>query len=255
MGSAWNADSLISFTSDSVGKFRRNYLKQAVFEVRFPTLFELAERKPPQAFVSALRKDYPHLELNNEFTLGINAQSGADNVHILRSSKLQWVVSLKQSSLSLETSKYTSYKELRERAEKLIDAANKVIDSDFFTRIGLRFVNVIETAPNDVLEDWVNPLLVGPIVSGKIFSGVNELAGRIQVLADDGGCLLQHGLRHKNSSTDAVLPNYVVDIDSFRTDIEVAQSLPALDAMHAQSFLVFDWTLGTKARSFLSSSR
>lgn len=254
MDPTWAADSLVTFKSENVDKFKRNFLKQAVCELRFPTLLELAGPKPPASLVTALRKEYPLLELSNEVTLNMGAQTGADNVHIFRSSKGTWSVTLKQNAIALETTKYTEYAEMRERVSRVVTAAKQIIDSDFFTRVGLRYVNVVETSGTHGLEEWVNAALVGPIVGGTTFKSVTELAGKFHLASEDGGCLLQHGLRHKTPPKSEELPDYVLDIDSYRTDIRVEDGMAALDTMHSQSFALFDWSLGERARAHLKSS-
>lgn len=253
MNSKWNADDLVSVRSENLDRYKRNFLKQAVCELRFPTLMELGDPKPPVALVAALRKEYPHLELANEVTIEIGGGSpGSNNTHIFRSGKLTWTVSLKQSALSIETTAYTGFPTLKERVLRVVGAASKIIDSDFFTRVGLRYINVIDSG-EDPTDGWVNADLVQPLLSRQ-FSGVHEYAGRMQLVADDGGCLLQHGVRLKQPQRDgkAGVPEYVLDIDSFRNEVAVTDIELALDTMHAQVFDVFDWAIGSKAREYLS---
>jgi len=249
----WNADSLVAIRSKNVDQYKRNFLHQAVCELRFPTLMELGEPRPPADLVKALRKEYPYLELANEVSLGIGANSSNNtHTHIFRSTKLTWTVSLKQSSLSVETTAYTDYAHMKERVLRIVEAASKIIDSDFFTRIGLRYINIIDSSNNPVLG-WVNPELVGPLLSGH-FKGIHEYAGKLQLAADDGGCLLQHGivLKQKQAAGETI-PQYLLDIDVFRNEIQLSNTGEALDAMHAQAFDVFDWAIGTKAREYLST--
>ncbi|OAI23790.1 MULTISPECIES: TIGR04255 family protein [Methylomonas] len=253
MAPNWNADSLVNIRSKNVDQYKRNFLHQAVCELRFPTLMELGEPRPPAALVKALRKEYPHLELANEVSLGIGVNSSNNtHTHIFRSTKLTWTVSVKQSSLSVETIAYSDYAHMRERVLRIVEAASKIIDSDFFTRIGLRYINIIDSDTNPVLG-WVNPELVGPLLSGN-FRGIHEYAGKLQLTADDGGCLLQHGivLKQKQAAGETI-PQYLLDIDVFRNEIQLSNTGEALDAMHAQVFDVFDWALGPKAREHLSS--
>lgn len=251
MSLTWEADSLVNLRSDNVDRYKRNFLRQAVCEFRFPTLMEIGEQRPPADFVSALRKEYPHLELGNEVTLGIDGGSnGFNNSHILRSAKLTWTVSLKQSAVSLETTAYTNYAQLRERVLRVVAAASKVIDSDFFTRVGLRYINVIDT-DEDPANGWVNPELVGPILSGH-FEGIKEYGGKLQLMAEDGGCLLQHGVRFQEQHGGS-MPKYMLDIDSFRNEVPIDSAADALDAMHSQAFDMFDWAIGAKAREQLSA--
>lgn len=242
--------------SHNLDRYRHNFLRQVVCELRFPTLLELGAQRPPAAFVSALRKEYPHLELGNEVALIIGGAStgGPAYAHIFRSSKQTWTVSLKQSTVTIETIAYTTYAQLKERVGRVVEAAAKVIDSDFFTRIGLRYVNVIN-AHNDPVRGWVNPELVQPLLSG-VFGGVHEYAGRLHLAATDGGCLLQHGIQLKKPQPgEEAVPDYVLDIDAFRNDVPIGDVASALDAMHRQAFDVFDWCLGQEARQHLSSEK
>jgi uncharacterized protein (TIGR04255 family) len=252
MSTIWNADGLVPTRSENIDRYKLNFLKQAVCELRFPTLMELGDSRPPAAMVAALRKEYPHLELANQVTIGVGASAGTSNAHIFRSSKLNWTISLNQSSLSIETTAYPGFPQMRERILRVVDAAAKIIDSDFFTRIGLRYIDVIDV-DEDPTDGWVNPALVQPILSRQ-FTGIQEYAGRLQLLADDGGCLLQHGIRIKQPTRDgkATPPEYLLDIDSYRNDVGLSDTAEALDAMHSQAFDIFDWSLGEKAKNYLS---
>lgn len=251
----WEADTLVAASSANVDRYKRNFLRQAVCEFRFPTLMELGEPRPPASLVTALRKEYPHLELANEVTLGFGGgTSGSNNAHIFRSAKLTWTVTLKQSVLTIETTAYTNYAHMKERVLHVVDAASKIIDSDFFTRVGLRYINVIDSG-TDPTDGWINPVLVAPIRSGD-FLGVQEYAGKLQLGAPDGGCLLQHGIRLKPPhSGEAVPPEYVLDIDTFRNEVKLSDIGAVLDAMHTQEFNFFDWSIGPKAREYLSADR
>jgi uncharacterized protein (TIGR04255 family) len=252
MSARWKAEDLVLTRSQNVDRFKRNFLKQAVCELRFPTLMELGEQRPPSSFVKALRKDYPHLELNNEVTFGIGGgNAGSSNIHIFRSSKMNWSVSLKQNALSIETTSYSGFDNLRERILQIIDAAEIIIDSDFFTRIGLRYINVVKSGDEEVTK-WINPLLTNPITS-ESFRGINEFSGRIQLMAEDGGCLLQHGIQLNNPTPDTPpKPDYLIDIDTYRSEVSLSNTATSIDIMHRQAFDIFDWTLTDRARDFLS---
>ncbi|MEX5629029.1 TIGR04255 family protein [Pseudomonas marginalis] len=253
MSARWKADELVRTRSDNQNRFKRNFLKQAVCELRFPTLIELGEQRPPSSFVKALRKDYPILEMNNEFTLGLGStNAGSSNIHIFRSAKSNWNISLKENAITIETTTYSGFGNLRERVLQVIDAAGKIIDSDFFTRIGLRYINILKN-PDEEITDWVNPLLTSPITS-KQFIGINDFGGRMQLLAEDGGCLFNHGIQINHGNQEQpVRPSYLIDIDTYRSEVLVSDTLDAIDVMHRQAFDIFDWSITEKAREFLST--
>lgn len=255
MSSKWEADALVTVRSENVDRYKRNFLRQAVCELRFPTLMELGESRPPASLVTALRKEYPHLELANEVTLGFGGGvPGSNNTHIFRSAKLTWAVSIKQSALSIETTAYSDYAHMKERVLRVVEAASKIIDSDFFTRVGLRYINVIDSG-TDPTEGWVNPALVAPLSSGH-FGGVQEYAGKVLLGAPDGGCLLQHGIQMKKPHLgEAVSPEYRLDIDTFRNEVALSDTGAVLEALHAQAFDFFDWAIGPKAREYLCADK
>lgn len=177
-----------------------------------------------------------------------------NHVHTMRSSKMNWSISIKQSSINIETSAYTDYAEMKRRVLQMVEAASKVIDSDFFTRIGLRYINVID-AGIDPAQGWINPALVAPISQGA-FSNIQEFAGKLLLSAEDGGCLLQHGIRLKpRVNGEMVAPEYFIDIDSFRGEMPLDGVGDTMDSMHKQAFNLFDWCIGDKAREFLTTDK
>lgn len=243
---------LVQYNSSNLNKFKRSVVKNVVCEFRFPTLMELGEGKAPAKFVNAVRKAYPTMELGQDVSIGLGGPSETTYAHIFRSLRGGWAVSLKHSSLTVENGSYGGYEKLRERALEVVEAAAGVIDSDFFTRVGLRYVNVFDSQVDLVGDEWINPALVQPLSSG-MFRGIADYSGRLALVSEDGGCLLQHGLQMKPQVEGrAIYPGYAIDIDTYRNEVLLADVGQALDAMHKQAFDIFDWSLGSAARKFLS---
>lgn len=251
---AAKADELVPLVPVVSDGYPRNFIRQAVCEFRFPTLMWIGGVKPPEKFVHALRKKYPITESANELTVSAGESSVAGHAHIFKASTGPWTVQLKQSAVSLETTRYKGYGEYRSRISDLIDAAQLVIDSDFFTRIGLRYINIIQTAKP--ITDWIKPSLVSTFHE-QGFKGISEFAGRLAMNADDGGCLLQHGLRLKEDEDRNVIqtPEYIIDIDAYRVEVPVKEALSAVDAAHRQAFSLFSWSIGPKALERLQEAK
>lgn len=242
--------------SASRGQYRRNFLQQTVCELRFPTLMGLADSRPPEKFANALRKAYPIYGVVSEVTVNIGTpQHAASLAHQFKTANGHWAVSLKSSVLSLETTRYTSFEELLSRLNMVLEAALPVIDSDFFTRVGLRYINLVKTN-GDQMTDWVNEQLTHPL-GGQLFTGVAEYSGRLQLVAPDGGMLLQHGLAQKQAVALAPgepgpMPDYLIDIDVFRNEVAASDVPLALQRGHDQVFTLFDWALGPLAKAHLA---
>jgi uncharacterized protein (TIGR04255 family) len=254
--SAPRADDLVPLREEIEGGFATNFIREAVCELRFPTLMSLSAPRPPERFVAALRRHYPTYETMNELTVTAGESSFAGRAHQFRSVKPAWTVTLKQNAVALNTIRYSTFADFRNRVHELLSAALEVIDANFFTRIGLRYINTVRT-DGPSMAGWINPALVAPL-QDQGFRGISEYTGRITLSAEDGGCLLQHGIQFKPSDPQLdgpAMPDYFLDVDSFRDDVPADRALTSLDGMHRQAFSMFMWALGPMAVAKLQGER
>ena len=228
--------------------FARNFITQAVCELRFPTLFELEQERPPPDLAHALRKEYPTHERLAGLKLDANGGGAKPHTsHAFRSRKDRWTVNLRASTLSLETSHYDSFEEFQTRLEFVLRAAEKTIDADFFTRVGLRYINGIPCKRDDI-KDWVNFDLVGPLASG-IYGQPQEFSQRIVgTTALGGGFMFNHGLG-VNAKTGQF--QYVLDYDFFSEDIALGDAMATVKALHDAQHSLFRWSIGSRANDYL----
>lgn len=238
----------LALPSAEPAHFARNFIRQAVCELRFPTLFELEGARPPLSFSQALRKEYPTYEPMNDVNLSPGGLAQA-RAHSFKSKQARWRVALRASAISVETSHYDSFAELEHRLAFVLKAAEKVIDSSFFTRVGLRYINSIPFGDDDIRE-WINPALVGAFGAG-IYGEATEHSQRVSGTTSVGGYLFQHGLSldPKNQQQE-----YVLDFDFFCEDVEVADTMEVARSLHEQEFAMFSWAIGDRAKGHLGPS-
>lgn len=233
-------------------RYARNFLRQVVCELRFPTLFELDSTMPPEAFTRALRKTYPH---HSHMVQDVNVNGGEfsrTHVHVFKSRALDWTVSLRSSALTLETTRYESFEKFTERISQLLDVAGKIIDSDFFTRIGLRYVNTIpfDGMKLSTLRGWVRNDLVGMLIDEDI-GAVSEFSSRVAGTADFGGFLFQHGASTNPTTHET---EYLLDFDFWRENVELDDTMSTIKTLHDHEFSMFSWAIGDAAREHLGPS-
>ncbi|MEJ8827103.1 TIGR04255 family protein [Variovorax humicola] len=250
--------------------FARNFIRQAVCELRFPTLFDLEGAKPPPSFAQALRKEYPHLNVVNSINLAPGQLSSTANSHTFRSKDHKWTITLRSAAVVLETSHYSSFSEFRDRLEFLLKAAEKVIDSDFFTRIGLRYINTVPYT-REAIGKWINPALVGPLMEG-IYGDPIEYAGRVIGLTEVGGFLFQHGVANQLNRQQSIgdlgigqgqIPNYEapiqleysLDFDLYAEDVQLVDAIKTVNRLHDLEYSFFYWALGPEAKNDLGPSK
>jgi uncharacterized protein (TIGR04255 family) len=249
-----DADQLVPLRTPHDGTNRRNFVKSVACEFKFPTMLGLAESTPSKPFVDALRKKFPHYELVKEMQIQVGERAFPEAMgHAVRSPDRTCSITLKKEAVVLEATKYSFYRDLRPSIEQMLKAVIPIIDSEVFTRVGLRYVNVVPVGPSDDLTDWVNPTLSGITKQG--FQGFSELQGRFRLSVENGGCLLQHGMKLKSpiaELTSSPTPDYVLDIDCYREgDIGCAGALAVVDKLRVQANSLFEWCLSSKALGYL----
>lgn len=225
--------------------FNRNFITQAVCELRFPTLFELEEEKPPIKLAHALRKEFPtHSRLKN---LKLNDEKLTQtSAHSFRSRKDRWIFNLRTSAITLETSHYDSFEDFKTRLSFVLNASLETIDSDFFTRVGLRYINGIPCTKNEVGE-WINPDIVAPLSAG-IYGEPVEFSQRVYGNTDIGGkFLFQHGLGEAKHGSF----QYILDYDFSIDDVLANQVIDTVQQLHDAQHNMFRWSLGKKALEYL----
>ena len=65
----------------------------------------------------------------------------------------------------METSSYTNFDDFKSRLAQLLNSSEAIIDCDFYTRVGLRYVDAIPIDDGQI-EGWIRPELVEPLLSG-----------------------------------------------------------------------------------------
>jgi uncharacterized protein (TIGR04255 family) len=221
-----------------VSRVRRNFIDSAVCELRFPILLELYD-KPPADLQRVLRSSYPRYERKWEITLEEGGIPQKNPRYVLTSADMHWNVVIKPEGIALETVRYTRFTEFRDRLELLISTAREHLDFDFFTRIGLRYINLFPCSASAV-RDWVNASLIAPLESFPAPTRFKqEIRGRFQEGAY--GYTLRHGIEPEDRQA------YILDLDLAAENVELEKLEAALADLKRASNSLFFWSIGPEA--------
>lgn len=222
-------------------QYERNFIDIVVCELKFPIILDW-ENKPPASIQKELRKDYPHhnkIQLIDPLT-----QPGESEKRLslqLHSKNRRWTVAIKSDSILLQTKSYLNFEEFSGKLQKVINVVKDKIDSDFFTRVGLRYINVINFTP-DEFEELINRNLVAPILD-NVYGTVSESYQRVTGITEHGLFNFRHGI-YPNDTSDQ---NYLLDFDYFKEGVEIKDTLELVKKFHEYNFKFFHWTLGKTA--------
>lgn len=253
-------------------RYRKNFIKTAVCELRFPTLLEL-ESRPPIQFQRKIRKHYPFYEPQT-VELMAGDETSREHRYLFRSKDQHWTVSVKSFALGIETSKYVDFEDFFGRFKEIFAGAKSMIDADFFTRIGLRYINTIPLQ-DGVVEGWVRAELVAPLTTG-VLGEATRFASIIQGEMEDGHFSLRHGMKDETqralrddditrheadaakkaaATIQPVTRSYQLDFDYYSENVELGAVESCIKRFNETNFALFSWCLGEKAKQLLGEGK
>lgn len=231
--------------------FKQNFLDTAVIELRYPTYLRLNEKEPIEISES-IRGRFPIYEQNSEMQLTPLGTTEPRRVYRFATRQQDPFVEISASKLVLITRKYRSFEDFSSHIEYLIENVISHLDTTFFTRIGLRYINKVsgmQQGGTDIL-DWINKKLITLVADGDmgvVSNMKNELTGQF----DGGSYTFRYGLSPLSPSSKE--RSFLLDWDYYRENIEVQDCVECLKAFHNVHFPFFWWTLGEKAKEVLEN--
>lgn len=240
--------------------YRHNPLSEVVCQLRFPTILRI-EAELPAAFQDAIRDQYPLYRemqgagLPENFPaevmqlLGSVMPVSSPKVHEFGSEDQNWKLTLSKDFIALTCLSYLRWEEFRKHFTGPYSAFADLYRPAFFSRIGLRYQNVIQRSKLGLGNVGWGELLK-PHIAGTLAS---EAAGEteevyqqvcIQLLELSGKVTMRHGIGHvKGSSEDC----YVIDNDFFCEERSKADgAVDVLDHFNRYSGRIFRWSITDK---------
>lgn len=233
--------------------------EEVICQLRFPTILRI-EASPPVDFQDRIRQYYPYLKEKKPDYLqasmpvpkeimdliGPDFRIGKP-VYDFASEDGKWKITLASDFISLTTSDYERWETFKEHLSLPLESLQTLYQPNFFTRVGLRYRDVIrrsalglEDVPwSELLKGPVAGLLSVPGISQAITHAAKEVvldlpdkAGRLRVL---------HGLAKTPGSEET---SYVIDSDFFTQDKKGFQDAwRSLDQFHNEARLFFRWCI------------
>jgi uncharacterized protein (TIGR04255 family) len=235
--------------------YERNPLEEVICQLRFPPILRVDSGDAAE-FQDAIRADYPLYREEEPAIAGMKVP--AEVSEIIRMSRQgpkpakkflsadeQWTISLTRDFIALSTIRYERWEGFRNRLRAAVDTLERIYRPSFYTRVGLRYRDVIRRSRlglNGV--PWAG--LLSPFIAGELSTDiageVKELSHVVLIkLAEPGSVRLRHGLFKPDESGEE---SYTVDADFFtaeRTELQDANQ--RLDHFNQQAARLFRWCI------------
>ena len=215
--------------------YNNNPLEQVICQLRFPTILSISS-EPPAKFQEEIRREYPWYaqqgqtdapdipaeirgSLPPEFRDAIPSFGLMQGLisHTFENEDRTRAIQLTQDSVAVRDRRYDQWDGFRTEIERTESVLREIYAPAFYTRIGLRYRDVLDRRQYGLesvpWSNLLNPDFLGVLGSQEIAQDVVQ--SHTQVLltipdVDGGQVVLQHGLVVREGDDP---PAYVIDAD------------------------------------------
>ncbi|MCI5164080.1 MAG: TIGR04255 family protein [Candidatus Electrothrix sp. AX5] len=241
--------------------YKKPFLKEVIFKIDFPSPIEGLGKNLPQNISKIALKNFPISEpqkvQSQEFQIS-NA-----NIQAKRSEETQWVfhgknrlkhLIISPNSIVFSFKKYKSYEHFTDQTTDFISEFYKKYKDLSVSRIGVRYVNVIELDEDKPLvwNEYINEGMLGLID----FHGEQEHLTRsfhiLEFNFDGQAVKYQFGIANPDYPAVIKRKHFVLDIDSyFNGAIEQSEIFDCVEKAHEKIQGLFEKSITDKTRTLM----
>jgi uncharacterized protein (TIGR04255 family) len=241
--------------------YRNNPLDRVICQLRFPPILQI-DKEIPADFQERVRKDFPGFSEKKEVTLvmpqKVQKEFPADLLRQMLPSEDKnyeftsddgiWTVNLTRTFLALTTRKYTRRDDFKKRLEIPLDALVNIYKPAYFSRIGLRYIDIIRRSTLkldginwcELLKPYALGLLSVPVVQGRIQS----LDSKYEVLLEDNSSMARIAMSlvqwQENNNEEC----FMIDTDFYTTQKTTVAGVDSrLDYFHVRASRLIQWLI------------
>ena len=238
--------------------YRKNPLVEVVCQLRFPAVLRI-DVEPPAQFQSHIRSEYPVLNDRSNDIVGLPPETPPLVVNLLRarggkkqaaydfvSEDGHWTVGLTREYLALTTNQYRRWEDFKKRFSGPLAALMEEYAPPFFTRVGLRYQDLIRRSSLNLAESSWPELLKAPIVGLMASAELNltvvqSFTQTVMKLPGGADLNLRHGIAQAVDNDELC---YLIDND-FSTEERTnpTNAFSRLDYFNQQSGRLFRWCI------------
>jgi uncharacterized protein (TIGR04255 family) len=248
--------------------YAQNPLVEVICQARFNRLLRL-ETEVPAAFQLELIESYPVLRETNTLSgalppqlaqlVGLEPGTVGQRAFDFISEDGAWRVSITSHFVALSATDYRRWDDFRPRFAKVLDAFVKVYGISTFTRLGLRYRDLIQRSKLGLQgREWSELLSRG--VAGELrekgFEKDAKHVGKELVLDldfDSASVRLYHGFARVQDSSENC---YLIDADFFReVETERVDAEAILDRFNREAGKLFRWAIADPLHEAMGPQR
>ena len=233
--------------------------------VRFPPVLKI-DTTIPAEFQEQIRKAFPNFVEKAEVTFEIPPEVRATSFpeplppiqptgiknYEFSSEDGKWKVNLTRSFIALSTSDYTRWNVFQRAFAKPLRALIELYEPHHFSRIGLRYLNVIKRSEygldNFEWKDLLQPFVLGIAGMPEVSSAVQKFESGYEIQLDDQESVVRLIAKLQPDSNGEA--SFVIDSDLYNTNLRtgVKSTRAMLYYFNTQSAKLFEWCITDRLR-------
>jgi uncharacterized protein (TIGR04255 family) len=239
--------------------YRKNPLDQVICQFRFSPILKIDAEVPAQ-FQEQIRNSYPNLSESLQWEIPPTASGqlppqlgaafpqgpGTKNYEFSSEDK-HWQINLTRSFMAFSTNNYQRWEEFKVKLKEPFDALIGTYNPGHFTRVGLRYVDVIRRSKLNLMDvpwsDLLQPSISGIIASPDIGSKVKNYQSVAEISLSDNRFTVRiaTGLIQAIDSGESC---FMIDSDFFNpTRCRVEEAFTTLDYFNSRSSRLIQWCI------------
>ncbi len=234
--------------------YANNPLVEVICQLRFPTVLKV-ESGVPADFQERIRQRFPIFEAEeNELILGLPEELRKSVGAAVSRKQFRFQteaedarVSLSREAVSVSTTHYERWEVFKEDLDLAFSAAVEIYNPSYFSRIGLRYKNLIDRESLGLSDEPWHSLLIPEIAAELCLSpwyeGVEEAHRSIRAKINETNdhVFMQHGL---SVSDEDQKTKFLLDFDYYYSEkVEISDADQIIERLHSHSGTAFRWAI------------
>jgi uncharacterized protein (TIGR04255 family) len=206
--------------------YRHNPLVEVVCQLRFSPILKIAHQEPVE-FQDEIRSEYPLFEkvqplpleiLNIAQQMGVSLNS--DLALSFKSEDQKWNLSITKDFISLGTSSYERYEQFKQRFEDAIRIFERIYKPSFYTRVGLRYRDLIIRSKLGIQDrlwsELISQHIAAELQDSELSPSIESLTKHLILNVENGQISFKHGLVTIEDPQGNTTENaYLIDADFY----------------------------------------
>lgn len=239
--------------------YGKNPLEEVICQLKYPTILRI-DKEIPADFQEAIRGEYPIFAEPQE--AGISASLPQEVAKIFgpelalgtqhrlyrfSTEDEQWSVTLTKDFIALSTRSYRQWEEFKQRLEQAVRVFVDQYQPHAYSRIGLRYRDVIHRSKLGLKDvpwaELLSPYIAGALAATYLAPSISHVARQLRMALnpESNQVLLRHGSAIDKQTNE---PAYVIDADFFTEQkTEINDALRVLDYFNREAGRLFRWCI------------